>query len=147
MVPFANAYYKWNGPEVAILGSETNAEGDVLFGKMSYHCDWNQLHLSSNAFGTVSVFDSPADLQRVVYNTGVTVYAQADPGAFLDYYVITKTDTFGGVAVTTNDVIGTTTSSSNVPIDNIVGYNAIFVAFDTTTTLTSSTSTSSTTTL
>ena len=125
LCPVVNTYYSWDGPNVGLLASETNEQGEIDFGKFIQSCDWNRLVSTKTGSGTNSFEGN----QVLPYNTNLIVTLAANVGSYVDYYVLTRTDNTGAVSIVTNDISGTTTTSTNVPLAGIKGSNSIHAEY------------------
>lgn len=125
LCPEINTYYDWNGPKLNIPSSQTNSLGEVKYGTYTQNCEWNQLVSSSTSGGT----NTPQGAEILDYNTNKNVSLQANPGNYIDYFVLTRTDNTGLVSVVTNDIAGTSLMSTNVAIDGIKGSNSIYAVY------------------
>lgn len=112
------------GIGISIPASDTNANGEVVFGTGRLHKEYNQLISSSTANGT----NNPAGTEILDYNTNKTVNLQANDGAYIDYYILTRTDSTGGVNVVTNPC-GTNVTSTNVTLEGLMGSNSVHAVY------------------
>jgi hypothetical protein len=144
-----NGIYVWEGALVFINSALTNMiNNSVKFGDVWHYHDWNSLSTTSNAGGSNFVVNAPGNLERLIYNTNLSVVASANTGYILDSYTISRTDSTGGV----NTVVhpGNNVLSTNVLLEGLMGNNIFSSTFaqipTTTSTTTTSTSTSTTST-
>ncbi|VVB80723.1 Uncharacterised protein [uncultured archaeon] len=117
--------YLWQGPQLNILSSQTNSQGEVTYGKFILSCDWNQLVSSHSGNGSNS-FEGNTIMN---YDSQTNVTLNADTGNYVDYYVLTRTDTTGTVSVVTNDFPGTDVTSTNIALNGIMGSNSIYAVY------------------
>lgn len=104
--------------------SDTNANGEIVFGTGRFHKEYNQLSSSSTGNGT----NNPVGTEILDYNTNKTVSLNAAQDYYVNYYLLTRTDNTGTVTTASN-ACGPTVSSTNVAIDSIKGSNSIYAAY------------------
>ncbi len=103
-----------------ILASQTNSQGEVIFGEGSLGCEWNLVNSFANSGGS----NSFSGQKIVSYDSSTNVAVYANSGKFVDKVVKITTDNVGNRTTTTNSVPGQT-NYYNVVFNNTKGSNSV----------------------
>jgi len=128
----ANVIYEWMGPTNFVVNTTTNGTFD--FGKYTQFCDWNQITSSKSGAGNgTNTIDGTAFDGSVItnYDSSAMIGLNANTGNYIDKYILTRTDNIGSVNVVTNDISGQDLTSTNIPLNNIKGSNAVEAIYST----------------
>lgn len=116
-----------NDSGIVNLPGIVNCPDGTVYGTVDVSPAFNKLVSTSTTGGT----NNPIGEQILNYGTNKTVALNANPGYYVDYYVLARTDNTGSVNVVTNNFIGTDVTSTNIPIDNLKGSNSIYAVYAT----------------
>jgi len=105
-----------------------NVPDEVTYGTLDIHNEFNTLEAIATGPGSTSTNKVTHNYQDSTNRTA-TANTGTYPNSYLDYVVEHRTGNNGGRTVVTNDVIDETVTSTNYPINQIMGSNSVEFVF------------------